>query len=192
MHDDCYGGWRRAKWDWDSFAASSFWGRGPRGRHGRGRMGRMFEQGDLKYVILQLIDDKPRHGYDIIKALEERSHGAYSPSPGTVYPTLTMLEEMGYVRASAEDGGKKVYEITPDGKKYLEENSSTVESIFERISETVEPFFSSSMGEVRSAMRHLARSSLGTAMKHAENQEVLGKLAGILNRAATEIDGITG
>ncbi|HEX8725210.1 MAG TPA: PadR family transcriptional regulator [Gemmatimonadaceae bacterium] len=192
MRDDCCGGPRRARWDWDAFA-SGFWGRGgPRSGHFRGRMGRMFEQGDLKYVILQLIDEKPRHGYDIIKALEERSQGAYSPSPGTVYPTLTMLEEMGYVKATTEEGGKKIYEITAEGKKYLADNSSTVESIFERISETVEPFFSSSMGEVRSAMRHLARSSLGTAMKHAENKEVLAKVAEVLNRAATEIDGITG
>lgn len=188
MHDD-FCGQRRARWDWDAFAGS-FWGRGgPRGRHSRGRMGRMFDQGDLKYVILQLLDEKPRHGYDIIKELEERSKGAYSPSPGTVYPTLTMLEEMGYARAT-EDGGKKVYEITAEGKKYLEENSSTVESIFERISEAVEPFFSSSMVEVRQAMRHLARSSLGTAMKHADNKDVLAKIAAILDRAATEIDGI--
>jgi DNA-binding PadR family transcriptional regulator len=190
MHDDCCGH-RRARWDWDSFSAG-FWGRGPRGRHFRGRMGRMFEQGDLKFVILQMLDEKPRHGYDIIKALEERSNGAYSPSPGTVYPTLTMLEEMGYAKATAEEGGKKVYEITADGKKHLEENSSTVESIFERISETVEPFFSASMGEVRTAMRHLARSSLGSALKHADNKEVLGKIAEVLSRAATEIDGITG
>ncbi len=193
MYDEsCCGGHghRRYRWDWDAFAGS-FWGRGPRARHFRGRVGRMFDQGDLKYVILQLLDEKPRHGYDIIKALEERSHGAYSPSPGTVYPTLTMLEEMGYARAT-EDGGKKVYEITPEGKQYLEENSSTVESIFERISEAVEPFFSAPMGEVRSAMRHLARSSLGTAMKYAEKKEVLERIAEVLNRAAAEIDGITG
>ena len=190
MRDDYFGP-RRARWDWDAFAGG-FWGRGPRGRHFRGRMGRMFEQGDLKFVILQLLDEKPRHGYDIIKALEERSHGAYSPSAGTVYPTLTMLEEMGYAKATAEDGGKKVYEITAEGKKHLEENSSTVESIFARISEAVEPFFSSSMADVRSAMRHLARSSLGTAMKHAESREVLGKIAEVLNRAAGEIDAITG
>lgn len=190
MHDHCCGGHRRARWDWDAFTGG-FWGGGPRGRHFRGRMGRMFEQGDLKYVILQLIDEKPRHGYDIIKALEEKSQGAYSPSPGTVYPTLTMLEEMGYVRASTEDGGKKVYEITPEGKQYLQANASTVESIFERISDAVEPFFSSSMGEVRGAMRHLARSALGTAMKHADNKDVLASIAQVLERAATEIDGIT-
>jgi len=192
MHDDCCGN-RRARWDWDAFAGG-FWGRGPRGggRHGRGRMGRMFEQGDLKFVILQLLDEKPRHGYDIIKALEERSNGAYSPSPGTVYPTLTLLEEMGYATATAEEGGKKVFEITPEGKKHLAENSSTVDSIFERIQEAVEPFFSSSMGDVRTAMRHLARSSLGTALKHADNKEVLAKIAEVLTRAAGEIDGITG
>ncbi|HUX34723.1 MAG TPA: PadR family transcriptional regulator [Gemmatimonadaceae bacterium] len=155
-------------------------------------MGRMFEQGDLKFVILQLLDEKPRHGYDIIKALEERSNGAYSPSPGTVYPTLTLLEEMGYATATAEEGGKKVFEITPEGKKHLAENSSTVDSIFERIQEAVEPFFSSSMGDVRTAMRHLARSSLGTALKHADNKEVLAKIAEVLTRAAGEIDGITG
>lgn len=190
MHDDCHGQ-RRARWDWDAFAGS-FWGRGgPRGgRHGRGRMGRMFDQGDLKYVILQLLDEKPRHGYDVIKELEARSKGAYSPSPGTVYPTLTLLEEMGYAKAT-ETGGKKVYEITPEGKAYLAENMGTVDAIFERITAAVEPFFSPAMGEVRDAMRHLARSSLGTAMKHADNTEVLAKIAEILKTAATGIDGIT-
>ncbi len=191
MHDDCHNGHGRARWDWDAFAGG-FWGRGPRGRHFRGRMGRMFEQGDLKFVILQLLVEKPRHGYDIIKALEERSQGAYSPSPGTVYPTLTMLEEMGYAKATAEEGGKRVYEITAEGRKHLEENSSTVDSIFARISEAVEPFFSSSMTDVRSAMRHLARSSFGTAVKHADDKEVLAKIADVLSRAAAEIDGIGG
>jgi DNA-binding PadR family transcriptional regulator len=154
-------------------------------------MGRMFDQGDLKYVILQLLDEKPRHGYDVIKELEARSKGTYSPSPGTEYPTLTMLEEMGYARAT-DDAGKRVYEITPEGKQYLEANSSTVESIFERIQETVEPFFSSSMGEVRQAMKHLARSSLGSAMKYAEKPDVLAQIAQVLDRAAAEIDEIKG
>src|ERR1700752_3359042 len=83
----------RARWGWGGFEGlgSEFWG--PKGRHHRGgRMGRIFEQGDLKYVILRLLEEKPRHGYEIIKELEDRFGGAYSPSPGTVYPTLTMLE----------------------------------------------------------------------------------------------------
>src|SRR5687767_4994103 len=131
----------RARWGWggwggfDGFAAE-FWG--PRGRHQRGRMGRVFEQGDLKYVVLRLLDEKPRHGYEIIKELEDRFGGAYSPSPGTVYPTLTMLEDLGYAKVSQDAGGRKVYEITPEGSAYLAENSTTVDSIFDRIARFVE------------------------------------------------------
>src|SRR5262245_30609172 len=96
----------------DFGAGFPFWGRGwgdwgP--RRGRGRR-QMFEAGEIKFVILRLLKEKPRHGYEIIKALEERMAGCYTPSPGTVYPTLQMLEDQGYVRA-AESGGKKVYEI---------------------------------------------------------------------------------
>src|ERR1700739_723641 len=110
-----------------------FWG-GPGGRHGRGgRPGRMFEQGDLKYVILQLLSEKPRHGYEIIKALEERFGGTYSPSPGAVYPTLTFLEDTGYARTTVEASGKKIYEITDEGRAYLDQNRGAVSDIFDRI-----------------------------------------------------------
>ena len=119
------GGWG---WGWSGFDGfGSDWG--PR-RQQRGRMGRMFEQGDLKYVILRLLEEKPRHGYEIIKELEDRFGGAYSPSPGTVYPTLTMLEDLGYAKAREEDAGRKIYEITPEGAAYLKEHSTTVDSIF--------------------------------------------------------------
>src|SRR5688500_13698077 len=120
-HYDCSGE-RRARWgggwNFDDLWAS-------RG-YSRGRSGRMVEQGDLKLVILRLLEEQPRHGYEIIKELETRSAGTYSPSPGTVYPTLTMLEDMGYARAVPEEGGKKIYEITDDGRRHLAENSSTV------------------------------------------------------------------
>ena len=130
-------GERRARWGWDAFGG---WGAGggPRGRHWKGRAGRLFEQGDLKYVILRLLEEKPRHGYEIIKELEGRFGGSYVPSPGTVYPTLTMLEDLGYARAVPEEGGKKVYEITDEGRKYLAEHSTTVDDIFERIAKFVE------------------------------------------------------
>ncbi len=81
-----------------------------------------FQKGDLKYIVLDLLKDKPRHGYDIIRELEELSFGFYKPSPGAVYPTLQMLEEMGYAR-SAEQEGKKVYSITEEGLKFLENQS---------------------------------------------------------------------
>ena len=78
------------------------------------RHAHLFERGHLKYVILDLLKDKPAHGYEIIKALEERFHGFYSPSAGSVYPTLQLLEDMGYVKSSDQDG-KKVYTITAEG-----------------------------------------------------------------------------
>jgi len=77
-----------------------------------------FQKGDLKYIILDLIKDKPRHGYDIIRELEEQSYGLYKPSPGVIYPTLQMLEEMGYA-SSTEQEGKKVYSVTEDGLQFL-------------------------------------------------------------------------
>jgi len=79
---------------------------------------RLFQRGDLKYIILQYLKEKPSYGYEIIRALEERFHGFYVPSPGTIYPTLQMLEEMGHVSA-VEQEGKKVYTITDKGNEYL-------------------------------------------------------------------------
>src|SRR5215813_5635313 len=94
-----------------------------------GRMGRVFDHGDLRYVLLQLIADKPRHGYELIKAIEEKFGGMYSPSPGVIYPTLTLLEELGHVRQEAATGTKKLYSITPEGTAHLEANRAAVDAI---------------------------------------------------------------
>src|SRR5512137_1253073 len=93
-----------------------------------GRHARLFEKGDLKYVILDLLKDKPSHGYEIIRALEERFQGFYSPSAGSVYPTLQLLEDIGYVKSSEQDG-KKVYTITEEGRKFLHEQEATIDRI---------------------------------------------------------------
>ena len=169
----------------DGFAAE-FWG--PRGKHHRGRMGRMFEQGDLKYVILRLLEEKPRHGYEIIKELEDRFGGAYSPSPGTVYPTLTMLEDLGYAKAAQDDGGRKVYEITPEGAAYLKEHSATVDSIFERIARFMEGFLDTPMMDVNGAFRRVARATYGPASKHVNDQAKLQRIKEILERTAGELE----
>lgn len=108
-----------------------FGGRGGPGGGGF-RFGRMLRDGDLRLIALALIEQEPRHGYDIIKALEERSGGFYSPSPGVVYPTLTFLEEAGYVTAASE-GNKKVYSISEAGKAHLDENRETVAAIFDQM-----------------------------------------------------------
>lgn len=96
------------------------------------RRGTSFQKGDLKYVILDLLKDKPRHGYDIIRELEELSYGFYKPSPGVIYPTLQMLEEMGYA-TSTEQEGKRVYSITEEGLKFLESQSSIANGVRSQI-----------------------------------------------------------
>jgi DNA-binding PadR family transcriptional regulator len=96
------------------------------------RVGRMLAQGDIRLIALALIAEQPRHGYEIIKVLEEKTSGWYSPSPGMVYPTLTFLEEAGYVTAQA-DGTKKLYAITDEGRAYLNENQAFVDAVMERL-----------------------------------------------------------
>jgi DNA-binding PadR family transcriptional regulator len=109
------------------------WGPGPSGGGGDWfRVGRMLAQGDLKLLALALIAEQPRHGYEIIKLIEEKTSGCYSPSPGVVYPTLTFLEEAGYV-ASESEGAKKRYTITQEGRTYLEDNRDVADMVLERL-----------------------------------------------------------
>jgi DNA-binding PadR family transcriptional regulator len=105
-------------------------------RHWGGESGRIFDHGDLRLVIMALLAEKPRYGYDIIKELEARVGDGYSPSPGVVYPTLTLLEEVGHASVSEERGGRKLYTLTDEGKAFLEANRATVDAIFGRLSET--------------------------------------------------------
>jgi DNA-binding PadR family transcriptional regulator len=100
---------------------------------GRKRSGadRMFGKGDLKYVFLDLLKEKPRHGYDLIRALEERFSGQYTASPGTVYPVLQMLEDMGYVSVEQQDG-RKTYTVTPAGDLFLAERQTQIQEIWQR------------------------------------------------------------
>jgi DNA-binding PadR family transcriptional regulator len=114
-----------------------FGGPGWGGRHGRGgddamRPGRMLTQGDLQLIALALIAEQPRHGYEIIKVLEEKTSGWYSPSPGIVYPTLTYLEEVGYVTAQAE-GAKKLYTLTAEGRAHLDANRDLADAVLDRL-----------------------------------------------------------
>jgi DNA-binding PadR family transcriptional regulator len=123
------------------FMSRNFGGRHGFGPLGKGfgggggnmfRAGRMLADGDLRLIALSLIEKGPRHGYDLIKALEELSSGIYSPSPGVVYPTLTFLEEAGYATSTTE-GNKKVFAITDAGRAHLEENREIVDGVLEQI-----------------------------------------------------------
>jgi DNA-binding PadR family transcriptional regulator len=150
----------------------------------------MFEQGDLKYVILQLLAEKPRHGYEVIKELEERLGGAYAPSAGTVYPTLSLLEDMGYATVTLEEGGKKIYSITDEGRRYLEENRSAVDDIFERIADVGSSFLSDAMADISRSYASLGRSVYASASRYFKDKDQVAKVREILERAAKEIDDV--
>jgi DNA-binding PadR family transcriptional regulator len=105
-------------------------GRGPH-RHGR-RSARLFDHGELRLVVLALISERPRHGYEIIKEIEDRVAGTYTPSPGVIYPTLTMLEELGHATVT-ESEGKKLYAVTADGAAYLAANKTSADNALQRM-----------------------------------------------------------
>src|ERR1700691_4756985 len=174
------------------------------GRHGRGRdmdpddlrAGRMLAQGDLRLIALALIEQEPRHGYEIIKLVEEKTAEWYSPSPGIVYPTLTYLEEANYVTASAE-GSKKLYTITDEGRAYLAANRELVDVVLDRlaaIGERVRRWRRDSRGErenrrtlpplVEATLDHL-REAVGKRLDNDADAEA--RLVEIIARTVTEL-----
>jgi DNA-binding PadR family transcriptional regulator len=172
-------------------------GRGRRGPgHGRGfgggfggREGRMFDGGELRLVILALVAEKPRHGYEIIKELGERAGGDYSPSPGVVYPTLTLLEDMGYASVNADAGGRKLYTITPEGQAYLAENKAQVDAIFTRLQGGAENDMAGA-GSVLRAMLNLRASVKLRVRGRAATREQLQAIVDALDEAAKKIERI--
>lgn len=166
---------------------------GPMGfAFGSGRRGfgfRVFDRGDLKYVVLRLLSKKPMHGYEVMRALEEESGGCYSASPGSVYPTLQMLEDQGYV-VCEEQEGKKVYTITEEGREFLKENGDLVDDILSRVSEFTDRFFRTEMRDLSSAFRKLAQVTFERGVRWAETPEDLEKMIEILERATREIEEI--
>ena len=106
-----------------------------RRHHDRGgrRRGRPFDYGELRLLVLSMICEQPRHGYELMKAIEERMGGSYSPSPGVIYPTLSWLEDMGYAAVETDEAGRKRYQVTPEGNAFLAANRASVDALFSRI-----------------------------------------------------------
>jgi DNA-binding PadR family transcriptional regulator len=153
-----------------------------------GRAGRFFDHGDLRFLILKLIADKPRHGYDLIKAIEEALGGAYSPSPGVIYPTLTMLEDQGFATVAAAEGNKKLYTITSEGQAFLDANKAQVDAVFGRLTEAGRVFGGGRAPEIRRAIHNL-RLALGTRLqKGGLSQDQIHAISASLDRAAGEIE----
>jgi DNA-binding PadR family transcriptional regulator len=194
-----------------SHCAGGRHGRGWRGRHGFGgrhgrhgmdgdddmmRAGRMLAQGDLRLIALALIAEQPRHGYEIIKLLDERTSGWYSPSPGIVYPTLTFLEEVGYLTAQAE-GAKRLYTITDEGRAHLKENRDLADAVLRRLTRIGERAarWRRASGEERDDRRpvpQLVRAALVNLRDAAvkvieENPEAEARVVELLARAAIDL-----
>lgn len=146
-----------------------------------------FQKGDLKYVILDLIKDKPCHGYEIIRILEERSHGLYAPSPGAVYPTLQLLEEMGYIEATQQNG-KKVYSITDEGRKFLAEREQFAEGIKRHMRDW---WGSRNTREMRETMAEIGRLGrlLGRRFRKID-AEKMGRIREVISRAYSDLEKI--
>jgi len=148
---------------------------------------RFFSSGHLRLVILQLIAEKPSYGYEIIKAIEERLSGGYAPSPGVVYPTLTMLEEE-ELAVSSTEGNKKLYAATEQGKEYLKANSATVKAIFGRMEQARKVFGRGRSPQIMRALmnlRYALRMRVGRGDLSAEQ---VSRIAEALDAAARAID----
>jgi DNA-binding PadR family transcriptional regulator len=167
-------------------------------RHGRGggpgsrnlELGRFFAHGDLRLVILQMIAAKPRYGYELIKAIEEQAAGAYSPSPGVIYPTLTLLEELGYVAVNPGEGSRKLHEITDAGRAFLEANRAAVEALLARMEQASRTHGGGPPAPILRAMENLKlalRLRLGQGPLTAEQ---VNAITAALDTAATSVEQI--
>jgi len=151
-------------------------------------MGRVLDHGELRYVLLQLIAEKPRHGYELIKAIEEKFGGMYSPSPGVIYPTLTLLEELGYLSAESAGGTKKLYSLTEEGGSFLTANQSLVEAIFRRMGEVGRAYGGGPPPEIRRAMHNLEEALSIRLGRGPVDTDQVRAITDTLDRAASEIE----
>lgn len=168
------------------FGRHGFGRRGEEEGEGRGRR-RMFEGGELRLVMLLLIEAEARHGYDIIREIETRSGGAYAPSPGVVYPTLTMLEEIGQVEAQASEGAKKRYAVTPAGIEHLNANRAEAEAALARIDALGKTDEALDAGPVHRAMANL-KTALRQRLTGEVAKDLLFAIADEIDEAARRIE----
>jgi DNA-binding PadR family transcriptional regulator len=151
---------------------------------------RLFDSGELRLVILALVAEKPSYGYEIIKAIEERLSGGYAPSPGVVYPTLTLLEEEGYATVSSAEGNKKLYTVTEAGQEYLKTNHATVQAILGRMEQAGRAF---GRGRSPQIMRAVANLMFALKMRGKLGQltpEQVRKITDLIDAAARAIEEV--
>ncbi len=161
------------------------WGGGGPGRRGRRRV---FDAGELRLVLLKLIADQPRHGYDLIRAIEELTHGTYAPSPGVVYPTLTMLQDMGLIEEAKGEGSRKAYAITEDGTAHLAEKDEEVTGLLERLEGLGSDQRKAGGAPIKRAVGNLLSALWHRATREDVDEQTLHDIAAILDEAAQKIE----
>jgi len=169
---------------------------GGNGRHGFGAGGDgfggfsrrrgLYDSEELRLVLLSLIAEQPRHGYDLIREIEERTGGQYAPSPGVIYPTLTMLQDMGLIAEEGAAGTRKVYAATEDGRAHLVENKEEVAALMARISE-LKKAQKGDHAPVRRAMRNLF-AALSEKVAGTHDEETIHKIAALLDEVTQKIE----
>ncbi len=163
-------------------------GRRGGGRGERGERRRMFDGGELRLVLLKLIADEPRHGYDLIRHIEELTGGSYAPSPGVIYPTLTMLDDMGLIEAQQSDSAKKLFAITDAGRAELEANSEIVEAALARLSAVGEETQRTDSASVRRAMGNLRQVLMNRLGDRDLESDTLHDIVALIDEAAQKIE----
>lgn len=161
---------------------------GPQVRFGGRRFrGRVFDRGDLRYMVLQLLADRPMHGYEVMQALGKQAGGWYTPSAGSVYPVLQLLQDQGHVTSEERDG-KRVYSITESGRAFLDENRDRVEDVFDRVSGIADRYTGSEMKDLTRSFIRFAQVSFEEAIRRAGDTEEVERLQEILDRATREME----
>ena len=168
-------------------------GRGFGGRHGhddegRGRRRWMFDSGELRLVLLRLIADEPRHGYDLIRRIEELTGGAYAPSPGVIYPTLTLLDDMGQIAAADSEGAKKLFAITPEGQAELDANAALVDELLARLAAVGDEQQRTDSASVRRAMGNLRAVLMNRLRDRELDEATLHEIVARIDEAAQKIE----
>ena len=178
----------RGSWgpfDFDFGEGPDGWGDGPRRRR-RSHL----SSDDLRLLVLFLIADTPRHGYDVIKAVETLTGGHYAPSPGVIYPTLTMLQDMGHIEEVPEEGSRKTYQATAEGREWLEEQGEAMQDLLQRLDGLGErqrgrrsPHLGRAMGNLMAALRNrVSNEGWDEALVH--------EITAILDDAAQRIERV--
>lgn len=164
---------------------------GPWQRGFGGGRERFLDPGDLQLLILQLLSEKPSYGYELIKSIEERLSGGYAPSPGVVYPTLTLLEERGFAQVvEPSEGGRKTYAITDAGRKELTDNAARLREITERMEHTGHAFRRGRSPQIMRAFRNLGEAVRLRMFRGDLTPEQIAKIAEAIDKAAQAIDSV--